>query len=138
MSPRGGRTQPCGRDDARVRLEHARAFVYAARLIETEEDDPAMANVAASLAVLAGIAAADAATCAALGRRSRGRDHRQAEAVLAEIMPDGAEAGKHLARLLDLKDSVQYGMIHVSRAEITAALRRADRLIAFAELQLHR
>ena len=105
------------------------------RLIDTDDGDPAMANV---VAVLGGIAAADAATCAALGRRSRGQDHRQAEAVLAEIIPDGAEAGKHLARLLDLKGNAQYGMIHVSRTEITVALRRVHRLIAFAEVQLRR
>lgn len=76
MTSRSGRTQVCGRPQATARLAHARKFLDAADLIATDIDaDEANASVAASLAVLAGIAAADAACCARLGRRSRSQDH---------------------------------------------------------------
>jgi hypothetical protein len=72
MSPRlTGRTQACDREQARIRLTHARAFLDAADLIGDVDDDLAGPNVAAALAVLAGIAAADAACCLTIGRRSR-------------------------------------------------------------------
>ncbi len=66
MTPRqAGRTQRCGRPQATTRLAHARKFLEAAELIATGiEDDEAKVSVAASLAVLAGIAASDAACCA--------------------------------------------------------------------------
>jgi hypothetical protein len=75
---RAGRTQRCGRPQAATRLAHARKFFDAAELIATDvSDDEANASVAASLAVLAGIAASDAACCARLGRRSRSQDRRR-------------------------------------------------------------
>jgi hypothetical protein len=139
MARRAGRTQPCSAAEARTRHSHARKFYEAADLVAIEEpDNPESANVAASLAVLAGIAASDAACCAALGRRSRGQDHRDAEALLAEIAPGGADAAKQLRRLLNLKDAAQYGFIHVSTAELRAVLRQAQHLLDFAELVLRR
>ncbi|MBB4662070.1 hypothetical protein [Conexibacter arvalis] len=103
-----------------------------------EPDNPESANVAASLAVLAGIAASDAACCAALGRRSRGQDHRDAEALLGEVVPGGDVAAKRLRRLLNLKDAAQYGFIHVSGAELRAVLRQAEALVDFARRVLLR
>ncbi|MCP9486841.1 MAG: hypothetical protein MSC30_13350 [Gaiellaceae bacterium MAG52_C11] len=47
-----------------------------AELAAGEQELPASRSVAAALAVHSGIASADAACCAALGRRSRGGDHR--------------------------------------------------------------
>lgn len=134
MSPRHvGRTQACGRPQARTRLAHARKFLDAADLIATDVDDEeANASVAASLAVLAGIAASDAACCGRLGRRSRSQDHHDAERLLADIVPAGREAAKDLRRLLDLKDAAQYGVMHVSSAELRTALRRARALLSFA------
>jgi len=63
MTPRAaGRSSPCGRPEANTRLDHANKYQEVADLVATEGDDiPASASVAASLAVLAGIAAADAA-----------------------------------------------------------------------------
>jgi hypothetical protein len=84
------------------------------------------------LAVLAGIAASDAACCAALGRRARGQDHHEAEGLLAQVLAGGAEAASTLRRLLDLKDTAQYGLIHVSRQRLTSALRQASKLVQFA------
>jgi hypothetical protein len=79
MNPRSQqRTQACGSREAAVRLEHAAKFYEVAGLVETEADSlESSASVSAALAVLAGIASADAACCAALARRSRGQDHRR-------------------------------------------------------------
>ncbi len=63
MSPRRGtRTQPCGLQEARTRLASAEKFLDVARLIDGEPE-AAFWSVAATLAVLAGIAASDAACC---------------------------------------------------------------------------
>jgi hypothetical protein len=110
----------------------ARAFADAADLVLDEEDDASL-NVAASLAVLAGIAASDAACCAVLGRRSRGQNHRDAVALLNGIAVVGAELGKDLARLLDLKDNAQYGVIYVSEEKARQAVRWARRMVGAAE-----
>jgi len=84
MTPAKGRTQDCNRAQARVRLDQARAFLEVAELVSAEENDLANEHVSAALAVLAGIAAADAACCATLGQRSRGQDHRQALALVGQ------------------------------------------------------
>lgn len=132
--PRAGATptQRCSRPDARVRLEQSRKFLEVARLVAGEIEISASLGVAAALAVLAGIAASDAACCAALGRRARGQDHRQALPVSAEI-EGGSWATATLARLLDLKDTAHYGLIYVSGQRLTSALAQADRLVRFAE-----
>lgn len=83
MSPRGrgrGRTQKCGAADARAKLQRAEKFMEVSDLITDEASpDPDFTSAAAALAVLAGIAASDAACCKALGVRSRrslaGTDH---------------------------------------------------------------
>jgi hypothetical protein len=58
-------------------------------MLTADESDPTLeyAAVAASVAILAGIAAADAACCQALGRRSRSDNHHDAEILLAETPP---------------------------------------------------
>jgi hypothetical protein len=88
--------------------------------------------VAASLAVLAGIAASDAACCAALGKRSRGQDHKDAVELTRQIVPGGGGVASKLDRLLDLKDGAQYGVIHVSGADLLTAMRSAKALVDFA------
>ena len=139
MTPRGkGRTQVCGHEAAATRLAHARKFLEVASIAATEEDVPESASVAASLAVLAGIAAADAACCSALGQRSRGQDHHEAEALVSQIVPDGAKAAQALRRLLDLKDAAQYGFFSISGQKLTSSLRQAEQLIAFAAAVVRR
>lgn len=133
MSPRqGGRTQDCSRQEARTRLNHARAFADTAELVLDADDDPSL-NVSASLAVLAGIAASDAACCAALGERHRGQDHHAAVALLQTVAPSGQVMSKDLARLLDLKDNAHYGILYVSEARARQAVRWAQRMVTAAE-----
>jgi hypothetical protein len=135
VSPRRAsatRTQRCGGRQAATRLTQARRFLDAAELVATELGDAGNTSVAASLAVLAGIAASDAACCARLGRRARSQDHHDAEALLGEIVPGGREAAKRLRRLLDLKDTAHYGVIYVSGTDLRSALRQAAALLKFA------
>ena len=137
MRTRSSRTQPCDRAHAWTRLDHAEKSLEVADLVAGEQEIPESRSVAAALAVLAGIAASDAACCAALGRRSRGDDHRQAASMLREIV-DGDRAAKALLDLLNLKDTAQYGLIPITQRELTAALRRAKRLLDFADDVLRR
>lgn len=136
MTPRRpGRTQACGRQDARRRLEHARRFLVVGELAAEDQDQDGSleyGNAAATLAVLAGIAAADAACCAALGQRSRADDHHQAEALVHQIAPGGEEAASALGRLISLKNDAQYGFYGVAGTELKQALRRARSLVDFA------
>jgi dihydroorotase-like cyclic amidohydrolase len=130
MTPRRtGRTQACGVREARTRMEHARAFLEVAELVGAEQDELATPSVTAALAVLAGIAAADAACCARLGQRSRGQDHTQALALLTDVAPDGSAMARDVERLLAVKDDAHYGLLHVSAQRAAAALRQARRLV---------
>jgi len=132
VTKRSGRTQPCDRAQARIRLENAQKSLEVAELASVEQEIPASRSVAAALAVLSGIASADAACCAALGRRSRGEDHREAAALLRQIVPDGARAATALIDLLNLKDTAQYGLIPITGRELIVARRRAKALLDFA------
>jgi hypothetical protein len=132
VTKRTGRTQPCDRAQARTRLENAQKSLEVAELAAAEQEVPASRSVAAALAVLSGIASADAACCAALGRRSRGEDHREAAALLRQIVPGGDQAATSLIELLNLKDTAQYGLIPITRRELTVALRRTKSLLEFA------
>jgi hypothetical protein len=80
-----------------------------AMLIAVPEQDLEYANAAAALAVLAGVAASDAACCHALRLRSRGQDHRQAVQLVGQVEPGGKQAANALGRLMNLKDQAHYG-----------------------------
>lgn len=139
MSPRRNRTQDCGAAEAHRRLAHAHSFLDVAELT-ADEHDPSLeyASVAASVAILAGIAAADAACCMTLGRRSRSDDHHDAESLLLDITPGGKQATGQLRQLLNLKDAAHYGFISVTAAELKRSLRQARQLVDFAEAVLQR
>jgi hypothetical protein len=126
------RHEPCGRAEAASRLAQADAYLVAARLVVDDETDVANPGVAGALAVLAAIAAADAACCARLMTRARGQDHREATTLVATIAPDGPAMAKDLGRLLDRKDSVRYGATMISAAEGARMVSWAARLIGHA------
>jgi hypothetical protein len=129
---KGLRTEACSLDQARSRLEHARRFLEVAELTAGEAGDVEYASAAAALAVLAGIAASDAACCAALGRRPRGQDHQQATDLVEQVEPGGARAAKALRRLLNLKDEAHYGFFNIGGQDLQGALRQAKALVDFA------
>lgn len=126
------RQQPCSAADARTRLAHARKFLEVAELV-AGEDVLESRSVSAALAVLAGIATADAACCAALGRRSRSQNHHDAESLLIQIVPDGKTAAAKLRSLITLKDTAHYGLIDVSSQKLAAALRQATQLLDWSQ-----
>ena len=99
-----------------------------------DEPDPDWASAAAALAVLAGIAASDAACCKALGRRSRGQDHAQSAGSpsLDLIEPGGKSAANAMRRLINLKDEAHYGFYNLATQDLKSALTQAQRLIRFA------
>jgi hypothetical protein len=126
------RTQTCSDQDAKTRLAHARKFLDVAELVAGEGDDLEYSSAAAALAVLAGIAASDAACCKALGRRSRGQHHRAAIELVEQVEPWGGDAGRALRRLLALKDEAHYGLFDVSGADLRTAIRQARALVDFS------
>jgi hypothetical protein len=139
MSPRQpSRLQPCSKADASTRLRHARSFLEVARLVAEEGDDLDYSSPSAALAVLSGIAAADAACCKALGRRARGQDHNEAASLVERVTPGGKKAANSLRRLLSLKDEAQYGLFDIGGQQLKAALRQASGLVEFAEGTLRR
>lgn len=87
------RVQQCDGEDARKRLVAAGKLLVLAELVDGESD-PDFANVAASLAVLAGIAASDSACCKALAYRSRAERHMEAVRVLERVANGGKDAAK--------------------------------------------
>lgn len=141
MSPRAGsRVTPCTAADARARLRKAESFLTGAELVlETGDDaDLDLPAVAAALAVLAGIAASDAACCRALGEYPRGQDHQQAVRLLATVTPKGTQMAKDLKRLLDRKDNAHYGVISTTDNEARDMLTWAQRLVVAARIVVQR
>ena len=132
MARSKARTQPCDRNDALNRLAQAESFLLAAELIVDDDQDDATPSVAASLAVLSGVAASDAACCARLGIRARGQTHIEAVELLATVEPRGAEMAKDLQRLLNRKDSSQYGLAFVAPGEASRMVNWAKRLVGHA------
>lgn len=133
MTPRRpARQEPCGRAEATSRLAQADAYLVAARLVVDDRAEVANPGVAGALAVLAAIAAADAACCARLASRARGQDHREAAALVATVAPHGPAMAKDLQRLLDRKDTVHYGTTMITAAEGARMVGWAARLVAHA------
>lgn len=135
MSPRDrGKTVQAGPREARGRLDAARALVSVAELVHAEPDDPVLPlrGVVAALAVLGGIAAADAICAVRLGEMFRDDDHAQAVDLLARARPEGARVKTDFTRLIAVRDQVHYQAIVVTPAECVAAIRRAKRILAAA------
>lgn len=86
------------------RLHKARQFWAAAQTIEALADDKGdIADASVTLAVHAGMAAADVICCSKLGQHARGDDHDEAVALLAQVNRPRAN---DLAALLRMKNPV--------------------------------
>lgn len=136
MSPRSrGKTIKADAEVAKTRLDAARAFASVADLVYAEPDDPVLPlrGVAAAVAVLGGIAAADVICCVRLGEMFRGEDHAQAVDLLTRAHPEGARVKNDFVRLLGIKDKVHYQAIIVTPTEAATAIRQAKRILLAAE-----
>jgi hypothetical protein len=127
--PRSTRTSPCNADEARTRLRTARAYLDVAGSVLRERGRGEYLNVAAGVAVLAGIAASDAICGIRLGCLHRGEDHHGAEDLLRKATPDGPKLAAILGRLLSLKDAAHYGVPVVSARKATDAKKWAAHLV---------
>ncbi len=136
--PRPARTASCTAADARARLGTAQAYLEVAQKVLHEPSRSEYLNVAAGLAVLAGIAASDAICGARLGRIHRGDDHVGAQDLLRQATPDGSQLANQLGRLLSLKDAAHYGVQVVSSRNATDATRWAARLVERAREETER
>ncbi len=70
--------------------------------------------------------------------RSRAQDHKAALHLIRQIEPNGKVIAGKLDRLLDLKDSAQYGVISLSTADLKVALRNAAAIVEFASEVMRR
>ncbi|MDQ2845825.1 MAG: hypothetical protein M3Y77_05640, partial [Actinomycetota bacterium] len=51
--------------------------------------------------------------------------HREATGLLAQVEPNGRSLSRALARLLEVKDSAQYGVVYLTLARARAAVKNA-------------
>jgi hypothetical protein len=115
---------------AQVRAYAAKAQEFAEAAVS---DLAAGRNIAAtSLAVHAGINAADAVCGARLGHRAAGDDHHHVLVLLREAGPDGAAVERELRRLLPLKTKAEYEPDDIASSVATKAVERAQRCAAVA------
>lgn len=86
-------------------------------------------------AIHAAIGAADSVTVTLAGQRSAGPDHGRAADLLDEIGGGTTEMGAHarqLRQLLGRKNAVEYESRRATAREAADAVKRADRLVAWA------
>ena len=123
MTPRAaGRRQACTVEDARARLHDAQAFLDTAELASD-------ADVKATNAIHAAIAAADAICCLALRERSADADHSAAVDLVRTVDPALAAT---LGRLLSRKQQAAYESRDISAKDAATCIRRATTLVEAA------
>lgn len=133
---REDKTRAVDRTYAETRLGDARAYLQQADISRQFVDGPRRHATVVSTAVLAGIAACDAACALALGMVSAGA-HDQAVRLLARVSGSTKAVGD-LSKLVALKTAAQYTGKSMGERQATEAITQAQRLIAFAESQLRR
>lgn len=119
--------------DAETRLNDARAYLQQAEISLELVRGPRVAATVVSSAVLAGVAAADAACAMALGRFSTGA-HDQAARLLGTVNGSKKAVGD-LSRLVAIRTAAQSAGDSITDRQAMDAIDRARRLLAFAEAQ---
>jgi hypothetical protein len=119
-------------------MRTAQAYLEVAGIVLQERGRDEYLNVAAGLAILAGIAASDAICGLRLGRIHRGDDHRGAQDLLQGAAPDGPKLATNLGRLLSLKDAAHYGVLVVASRKASESLRWAAHLVERAAEEAER
>ncbi|MDO8963348.1 MAG: hypothetical protein Q7W30_02530 [Coriobacteriia bacterium] len=130
--PRGDRTRPATKSDSRAFIAKASEF-----LIAMEEALSASRWDAAGLAAIhAGISAGDAVLAYRGGIRSAGQDHRAAVDLLQQILGEAAIGpSRHLKRLIDKKNLVEYEQRRLTQAEALDLAEHARRFVSWATEQ---
>ena len=126
--PRQARSRPVSLAQARAYVGKAQEYLAAAQ----SELSAGRAIAATSLAIHAGINAADAVSGLRTGRRAAGQDHDEALELLREAGKDGADVARDLGRLLALKTKAEYEPDGIPITEARRAVDRASRCVAVA------
>jgi hypothetical protein len=127
--PEERRTRPVSAAQVRAYAAKAAEFLAAAE----EERRAGRLIAATSLAIHAGINAADAVTGTRVGQRGAGQDHDQVLDLLRQAGPDGADVHSQLIRLLPLKTKAEYDPDDIAKAVADRAVERARRCVAIAQ-----
>lgn len=128
------RTRPCDKSVAMPRLRKAEQFYSAAETIRELADDEAdIGDAFVTLCAHAGIAAADAICCSALGEHAHGESHSEAIGLVKRVRPDGGGLGNALQALLGLKTRAGYSAAPVNAEMRKRAQRAADKLLRAAK-----
>jgi hypothetical protein len=136
VTPRAqSRTTPCNRQQAGQRLRQAEGFLRWAQAALADKGDEVNLDVAASLAVLAGIAASDALCGKALGYYSRGQSHADAANLIRSIQPGGTDLAGRFTQLVANKNDAQYAPETMGESSAKAAVRQAADLVSGAKTQ---
>ncbi len=123
--PKQTRIRPVSAAQARAYVSKAEEYLSAAN----SELDAGRAIAATSLAIHAGINAADAVTGMRLGQRAAGRDHDEPLVLLRTAGPDGTAVAKELARLLPMKTRAEYEPDDIPKSDAAKAVERARRIV---------
>lgn len=126
--PKQTRTRLVDAAQARAYVSKAEEYLSAA----TSELDADRPIAATSLAIHAGIDAADAVTGMRLGQRAAGQDHDEALVRLRTAGPDGTAVAKELARLLPMKIRAEYEPDNIPKSDASKAVERARRIVEVA------
>lgn len=126
--PRRIRTRTVTAAQVHSYLAKAEEYVAAA----SSELEAGRGIAATSLAIHAGINAADAVCGARLGKRATGPDHDRALVLLGQAGKDGAALAKELHRLLSLKTKAEYDPDDIPLSAASRAVDRARRCVAIA------
>ena len=122
------KTRPVTMVQVREYLAKAEEFLLAANAeLEAERS-----IAATSLAIHAGINAADAVCGARLNKRATGHDHRETIRLLGQAGDDGSQLAKDLQRLLPLKTTAEYEPDDVPLSKAFTAVQRAKRCVDVA------
>jgi hypothetical protein len=121
--PNAARTKAVSAAQVRSYASKSTEFAEAA----ASDLDAGRCIAATSLAIHAGINAADAVCGARLGRRAAGEDHDQVLVLLREAGSDGAEIERDLRRLLPLKTRAEYEPDDIAPSVASRAVERAQR-----------
>ncbi len=111
-------------------MKKAYQFFEAAEIIRGVGDEEVeIGDAFVTLCAHAGIAAADAICCQALGEHSRGQDHNEAVALLKRVKPGGNELARALSALLGMKTRAGYSAQAVTADQRKRAERYAGKLV---------